>query len=241
MIYDWGENCSTNAFSSPVHLQVSCLFERKKDGFLPNTPGERGIETRKRRERHVSKHVFFPETKRLSSPAPLFMDDRKRRKNFTSSAKHRYNHHNSVELFPNNHCNRMEPNLSQKTILGFVSLLKNKSAWSESESPQIQQQKNITEYSKNHLTPDWPITMHEQINEVKWEFRVGLFLKQCFWGYTKAYRTLFDRVSRNQKQSEVFWPIITWVTFDTLLKITLPCHNYSKRWSVEGVHISTQV
>ena len=60
VIYDWGENCSTNAFSSPVHLQVSCLFERKKDGFLPNTPGERGIETRKRRERHVSKHVFFP-------------------------------------------------------------------------------------------------------------------------------------------------------------------------------------
>lgn len=124
MIYDWGENCSTNAFSSPVHLQVSCLFERKKDWFLPNTPGERGIETRKRRERHVSKHVFFPETKRLSSPAPLFMDDRKRRKNFTSSAKHRYNHHNSVELFPNNHCNRMELNLSQKTILGFISLLK---------------------------------------------------------------------------------------------------------------------
>lgn len=177
VIYDWGENCSTNAFSSPVHLQVSCLFERKKDGFLPNTPGERGIETRKRRERHVSKHVFFPETKRLSSPAPLFMDDRKRRKNFTSSAKHRYNHHNSVELFPNNHCNRMELNLSQKTILGFVSLLKNKSAWSESESPQIHQQKNITEYSKNHLTPDWPITMHEQINEVKWEFRVELFPK----------------------------------------------------------------
>ena len=177
VIYDWGENCSTNAFSSPVHLQVSCLFERKKDGFLPNTPGERGIETRKRRERHVSKHVFFPETKRLSSPAPLFMDDRKRRKNFTSSAKHRYNHHNSVELFPNNHCNRMELNLSQKTILGFISLLKNKSAWSESESPQIQQQKNITEYSKNHLTPDWPITMHEQIKEVKWEFRVGLFPK----------------------------------------------------------------
>lgn len=177
VIYDWGENCSTNAFSSPVHLQVSCLFERKKDGFLPNTPGERGIETRKRRERHVSKHVFFPETKRLSSPAPLFMDDRKRRKNFTSSAKHRYNHHNSVELFPNNHCNRMELNLSQKTILGFVSLLKNKSAWSESESPQIKQQKNITEYSKNHLTPDWPIIMHEQINEVKWEFRVGLFPK----------------------------------------------------------------
>lgn len=177
VIYDWGENCSTNAFSSPVHLQVSCLFERKKDGFLPNTPGERGIETRKRRERHVSKHVFFPETKRLSSPAPLFMDDRKRRKNFTSSAKHRYNHHNSVELFPNNHCNRMELHLSQKTILGFISLLKNKSAWSESESPQIQQQKNITEYSKNHLTPDWPITMHEQINEVKWEFRVGLFPK----------------------------------------------------------------
>ena len=177
VIYDWGENCSTNAFSSPVHLQVSCLFERKKDGFLPNTPGERGIETRKRRERHVSKHVFFPETKRLSSPAPLFMDDRKRRKNFTSSAKHRYNHHNSVELFPNNHCNRMELNLSQKTILGFISLLKNKSAWSESESPQIHQQKNITEYSKNHLTPDWPITMHEQINEVKWEFRVELFPK----------------------------------------------------------------
>lgn len=42
----------------------------------------------------------------------------------------------------------MELNLSQKTILGFISLLKNKSAWSESESPQIQQQKNITEYSK---------------------------------------------------------------------------------------------
>ena len=71
----------------------------------------------------------------------------------------------------------MELNLSQKTILGFISLLKNKSAWSESESPQIQQQKNITEYSKNHLTPDWPITMHEQINEVKWEFRVRLFPK----------------------------------------------------------------
>ena len=157
-------------YKFPVYLK-----EKKMDFF--QTRLERG------ELKHVKGvNVMFPSTcffpkQRLSSPAPLFMDDRKRRKNFTSSAKHRYNHHNSVELFPNNHCNRMELHLSQKTILGFISLLKNKSAWSESESPQIQQQKNITEYSKNHLTPDWPITMHEQINEVKWEFRVGLFPK----------------------------------------------------------------